>query len=140
MSTAATSAVSGTTGQQTTTGRNAFNDVNLETFIKLLVTELQSQDPLNPMDNSELINQVSQIRSIESNQRLTETLQSVLLGQNMATASSMLGRTINGLDDGSKEVRGKVDRVSVADGVPRLHVGEDTVQLKNVREVLPEGA
>jgi len=138
MQTSVTSGIVGAQGQQATTGHDAFNDLNLDAFIKMLVAELQNQDPLNPMNNTEILQQVSQIRAIESNQRLTETLQSVMLGQNVNTASSLLGRTITGLTDDSKKITGVVDRVSIEDNVPRLHLGDQSIQLKNVAEILPD--
>jgi flagellar basal-body rod modification protein FlgD len=137
-----TSSLSPVQGQQGAQAPNydAFQDLNLDTFIQLLVTELQNQDPLNPMDNAEILQQVSQIRAIEANTRLTSTLEAVLLGQNVSTASSLLGRTISGLDDSSSPVTGKVDKVSVAQGKATLHIGDKTVSLNNVSEILPEGA
>ena len=62
----------------------------------MLVTELQNQDPTQPMSNTDLMNQVSQIQSIESNQQLTSTLQSVALGQSIASAGNLIGRTVTG--------------------------------------------
>ena len=44
-----------TQGAQESTGYDAFSEVNLQDFIALLVAELQNQDPLNPMDNSEIL-------------------------------------------------------------------------------------
>lgn len=122
------------------TGTNAFDSLNLDTFIKLMVAELQNQDPLNPMDNSEILQQVSQIRSIQSNQKLTDTLSAVLLGQNVSTGSSLIGRTIAGLNQDSKPITGQVDSVSIADGKTLLHVGQDEVELKNVSELMPQAA
>ena len=128
--------VLGQQGQQNPTGHDAFRDVDLNDFVKLLVAELQNQDPLNPMDNSEILQQVSQMREIESNQRLTDTLEAVLLGQSMTTASSMLGRMVMALTDDSQLVTGRVDRVTIEDGQPKLHLGEHVVDLKNVSEIL----
>lgn len=128
----------GQQAQQVTADYDAFADLNLDEFLGLLITELQSQDPLNPMDNSEILQQVSQMREIESNTRLTETLQTVLLGQSMTTASSLLDRVIVGLTDDGHRVNGTVDRVSVVDGKPRLHVGEHDVDLDNVSEITAE--
>lgn len=135
----ASSTVNGVLGQSGSQapGRSAYDKLDLEAFTKLLVTELTNQDPLSPMDNAQIVQQISQIRSIEASTQLTTTLQSVLLGQNVATASSLLGRTVNGLTDDSKQVTGVVERVSVADGVARLHIGENTIELKNVSEILP---
>jgi flagellar basal-body rod modification protein FlgD len=139
MQAASLNAVQGQQGAQAP-NHDAFQDLNLDTFIKLLVAELQNQDPMSPMDNAQILQQVSQIRAIESSTRLTTTLEAVLLGQNMSTASSLLGRTISGLDDASNKVTGKVDRVSVTEGEARLHVGNSTISLKNIGEILPEGA
>jgi len=124
----------GTQAQQAP-GHDAFGDVDLDEFLGLLIAQLQNQDPLNPMENQEILQQVSQIREIESNARLTETLQTVLLGQNMSTASSLIGRTISGLSEANEKVTGRVDRVSVVDGVPKLHVGDQTIKLTNVSEI-----
>ena len=128
----------GQQGQQTTTGHDAFREVGLDDFLKLMIAELQNQDPLNPMDNTKILQQFSQIREIESNQRLTDTLESVLLGQNVATASNLLELTIVALSDEGEQVTGRVDRVSIEDGVAKLHVGEHAIDLKNIAEILPE--
>jgi len=137
MSTGSVSPV-GQGAQQTTTGHDAFRQIDLDDFLKLMITELRNQDPLNPMDNQALLQQITQIREIESNQRLSSTLQSVLLGQNLATASSLLGQTVRGLANGEQQITGKVDRVSIEDGAAKLHVGDDTIELSNVAEILPE--
>jgi len=137
MNTSSVGAV-GQQGQQNTTGYDALRDVDLNDFIKLLVAELQNQDPLNPMENNEILQQISQIREIESNQRLTDTLESVLLGQSMATASNMMDRMIVALTDDSQIVTGRVDRVTIEEGQPKLHVGDHTVDLQNVSQILSE--
>jgi len=127
----------GQQGAQNPGGTNAFNDVDLQDFISLLVTELSNQDPLSPMDNSEIVQQISQILEIESNQRLSDTLESVLLGQSLATASGMIGKTIRALSDEAEAVSGPVDRVSFEEGVASVHVGEHKIALKNIAEILP---
>ena len=40
----------------------------------------------------------------------------------------------------AQTVRGVVDRVTVTDGDPRLHIGDQEIKLKNVKEVLPGAA
>jgi flagellar hook assembly protein FlgD len=115
----------------------AFNKVDLDDFIKMLVAELQNQDPMSPMDNSQLLQQVSQIKAIQSNDQLTTTLQSVLLGQNVATAGNLIGQTVTGLTDAGDKVTGKVDSVSIEEGIAKLHMGTNTVTISNVAEILP---
>jgi len=133
-------AAAGQQGSQVSTNHDAWNDLDLNQFIGLLVAELQNQDPLDPMSNQEILQQIGQIREIESSQHLTETLQSVLMGQNIATAANMIERNIIGLSDDGQRVTGRVERVSIKDGIGKLHVGEHAVSLSNVAEILPDGA
>jgi len=137
MSTDAVSALSQQT-QQATSGVDAWGDVELSDFITLLVTELQNQNPLDPMSNQEILNQISQIREIESNQRLTDTLDSVMLGQTMATASGMIGEWVSGMSDDGDQVSGRVERISVEDGAAKLLIGDQAVGLNNVSHIVTE--
>ncbi len=120
------------------------NDTDVDQFLGLLIAELQNQDPLNPMDNSELVQQVSQIREISATNQLTDTLSSVLLGQNTATASSLIGKRVTALTDGAENVEGVVSRASVtvndSDGgrTIRIHIGDKSVTLENIREIIGE--
>jgi flagellar basal-body rod modification protein FlgD len=98
------------------------NDVNIDDFLKIMITELQNQDPLNPLENDELIAQIGQIRSVGATEKLTETLDSVLLGQNIASATNLIGAEIDAISDDNQKVTGVVDKISVAGGKPKLHL------------------
>lgn len=102
--------------------KDAYNDLHMEDFLKLMIAELQNQDPLNPMDNSELVGQISQMRTITATDKMTETLDSVLLGQNISSATNLIGAEIDAISDDQQKVTGIVERVSVADGQPKLHL------------------
>jgi flagellar basal-body rod modification protein FlgD len=91
----------------------------------MLVAELQNQDPTNPVTNSELMQEVSQIRSIQATDGLNSTLQSVLLGQSVATAGN--------------DVSGNVSSVSISGGNATLNVGNSTLPLSNVTQVSAAG-
>lgn len=106
-----------------------------EDFINMMIVELQNQDPLNPMDNAQILQQISQIQSVETTQRLSDTLSAVLLGQNLSSASLLIGMEVRGMTDVGKEVAGTVDRVSIEGSVPWLVVGEDRLRLSGLREV-----
>lgn len=115
--------------------------VQMEDFLKLLISELQNQDPLNPMDNSQLLDQISQIREIGATNQLTETLQAVVHGQNLTTASTMIGKSVSALTETGEEIEGVVSRVSLENTeddarVVRLHIGDTSAPLRNVREIL----
>lgn len=119
--------------------------VDVDKFLELLIAELQNQDPLDPMDNSEMLQQISQIREISATNQLSDTLGAVLLGQNVSTASSLIGKRITALTDDSKNVEGVVDRVSIekdeTDGskqVIRVHIGDKRIDMKNIRQIVQQ--
>jgi flagellar basal-body rod modification protein FlgD len=109
-------------GQQAFSSRNTLNDLDLDDFLKLMITELQNQDPLNPLENDQLISQIGEIRSVGATDKLTQTLDAVLLGQNLSSATSLIGTHVTGLSDDNQTVDGLVDRISVANGQPKLHL------------------
>lgn len=110
--------------------------VKLDDFLKLMITELQNQDPLNPMDNSQILQQIGQMQSISSTVKLSQSLDAVVLGQNLTSASSLIAKRVSGLDEAGAPVVGTVDRVLVENGVPKLVVGDSKITLSNLREVL----
>jgi flagellar basal-body rod modification protein FlgD len=136
---ASVSGIQGSTGQQVTTGTNAYDSLDTSSFIKLLVSELQNQDPMSPMDNSKILDEVSQIKAISSNDKLSKMLEAVQLQQNVGTANNLLGKVISGLTDDSKNITGAVDKVSIAGSDIKLHIGDQTVSISNVSEIQPEG-
>ena len=127
-----------TNTQASSTGNSnePLRGLDMDQFLKLMITELQNQDPLNPMDNAQILQQISQIREIQASDQMRDTLQSVLLGQNLASASGMLNKQVTGLTDSGDEVQGTVTRVSVADNKVSLTIDGKQVSLTNIREVV----
>ncbi len=153
MATTPTVGIQGARGQQDGTNQ-PLRDLDMGEFIKLMVTELQNQDPLNPMENSEILTQISQIREIQASDNMSATLNkllesqdAVLLGQSLTNASGMIGKKVTGTvetkienDNGESEVKveqvtGIVDRVSIDAGKPILHIGEKKFPLAKLLEV-----
>ena len=96
----------------------------MDDFLDLMITELQNQDPLNPMENDELLAQIGQIREIASTEQLTSTLEAVLLGQNVTSATNLIGAEIEAISDDNQRVSGIVTSVAISDGEPKLNVDE----------------
>jgi flagellar basal-body rod modification protein FlgD len=110
------------TSQSSSSSGNAINDIDMNTFLKLMITELQQQDPLNPLDNKDMLNQIAQIRAVGASDQLTKTLNSVLLGQNITSATNLMGADVAALTDDGQSITGIVNRVSIDKGVPKIHV------------------
>jgi flagellar basal-body rod modification protein FlgD len=105
---------------------DAINDIDLSTFLTLMIKELQNQDPLNPLENKDMLAQLSQIREVGATDKLTATLDSVLLGQNISSATNLIGQEVAAISDKGEQVTGVVDRISIDKGSPKLHVEKNT--------------
>ena len=118
---------------------DGFNDLNVNDFLKLMINELQNQDPLDPMSNSDMVNQIGQIRSIGATDQLTSTLGTLASSQELVTASSLIGRQVTGLADDASPVDGVVERITVDTENDsrsiKVHVGGKTMNIKNIREI-----
>ncbi len=140
----ATSAISSNTGTSTSSKTDdtnkAFDSVGTGEFLKLMIAELQNQDPLNPADNTALLTQLSQIRQVASSDKLSSTLDTVLLGQNLTNATAMIGKKVTALGADNKDVTGTVSKVTVADGNVNVFIGDKSFKISNIREILPTPA
>lgn len=120
---------------------HSLSDLDSDQFLQLMITELTNQDPLNPMDNEQLAQQISTIRQISATTQLSDSLNNVQSGQSLTTASSLIGKYVSALDDNAKEISGLVDRVSIdvdektSRRTYRVHVGNSDIDLKNIRGV-----
>lgn len=114
MSTVNATSGSGSSSKTANSASDALKNVDLDQFLQLMITELQNQDPLNPMDNTQMLQQISQIRQISSTDKLSSTLDAVLVGQNLATAGSLIGREVRAVTDGGQLVEGAVQSVAMA--------------------------
>jgi len=66
----AAAAINGTTGKTATSSTQEMSD----RFLKLLVTQLKNQDPMNPMENAELTMQLAQMSTVEGVNKLNDSL------------------------------------------------------------------
>lgn len=91
--------VTSTSAAAAATSSGAVSKLNadFDMFLKLLTTQMQNQDPLDPMDTSEYTQQLVQYSQVEQSIEQTTTLKSILasLGtQNLTQASSLLGKLV----------------------------------------------
>ncbi len=88
------SAVGSTTA---TTSNNASDpQASQDRFLKLLVAQINNQDPLNPMDNAQMTSQMAQINTVSGIQELNATLKG--MADQVASTASLQGTTLIGRD------------------------------------------
>ena len=112
-----------------------FNSLDADAFMKRLIAQLQNQDPTNPTSNEDMLAQISAMRELQSNVKLTETLSSMGVGQQLSSASSMIGKLVAAKNDDGETITGLVSSVIVNDGTAYLRVGDQGIKLNQVMEV-----
>ena len=109
-----------------------------EDFIKMMVTQLQNQDPLEPTKNDQLLSQMSQIGQLQSSTDLQASLKTLVLQNNLTSAGNMIGKQVRGQDDSGEESTGVVHSVRVQGGAVWLELESGkTLDLSRVTEIAP---
>ncbi|WP_243386864.1 flagellar hook assembly protein FlgD [Bacillus kexueae] len=96
-------------------------------FLKILITQLQNQDPLNPMEDREFISQMANFSSLEQMTNLNSTMSNFVQQQkqqSMFQYSEMIGKEVTYRDDNGIENLGVVQSV-------RYNGTEVLLQLEN---------
>ena len=86
-----------TTTTGTTTGSGTTSALGQDTFLKLLITQMKNQNPLNPQDNTAFVAQLAQFSSLQGIQNLNTTVTNLASGMQSSQAlqaSALVGRTV----------------------------------------------
>jgi flagellar basal-body rod modification protein FlgD len=98
-------------------------------FLTLLTTELQNQDPLNPMDDTQSVTQLAQFQALQSQVTLANSFQNFQQNFAVSQAASIIGLTVavntNGVATSassatSSTVTGRVAGIQVVNGIPEF--------------------
>ena len=88
------SAASGLSSEQLASASRAVSkELDKDAFLKLLITELANQDPLNPMDDREFIAQMAQFSALEQMTNMTKALES-LSSMEQYSAANYVGKMV----------------------------------------------
>ncbi|MEE9404648.1 MAG: flagellar hook capping FlgD N-terminal domain-containing protein [Algisphaera sp.] len=118
---------------------NPYAELKSTDFVKIMVTELSNQDPFEPNDSAAILEQLSSLRSIESDLSLQSQLESLVLQNAIGQAGALIGREAEGLSLDNETIQGTVTSVRVVDG--KTEVELDTgrrLPLKRITRVAGE--
>jgi len=90
-------------------------------FFKLLTTQLASQDPLSPMEDTAFIAQMAQFSALEMQSQLNTNFGDFTSSQQFQSAQGMIGNKVTMLIDG-EEVSGIAEGIESVDGITRVFV------------------
>ncbi len=118
---------------------SAFADFTQDMFLKLFLTQLKNQNPMEPMDNSEFTSQLAQMGQLEQLTELSSNFEKFLKAQELGYGSSLIGREVTYMTEDSDEPKvGVVEGVRLVDGEVKLVIGEDEVPLSAITEIRPK--
>ncbi|MGJ7501107.1 flagellar hook assembly protein FlgD [Variovorax sp. ZT5P49] len=92
-----TSSITGQNATSAATSSNVSNEDSEQRFLKLLVTQLNNQDPLNPMQNAELTSQLAQMSTVSGIEKLNGTLSGLVnqtSSNQLLQATSLIGYNV----------------------------------------------
>ena len=106
--------------------KTANDAASADRFLKLLVTQMQNQDPLNPMDNAQITSQMAQINTVSGIEKLNTTVQGLngqFMQMQVLQGAALVGRDVtlpgnkltleDGVGTAGFELSGTADRVTV---------------------------
>lgn len=117
-----------------TQAKAQFGDSDM--FQKLFLAQLKTQDPLEPMSNSDMLSQMSQNQSLELLNSINNTLSSTTK-TSLGESSSLIGKLISGLDsnDAGKATGGLVTSIQVESGNTYANFGTGRLKINDILEV-----
>jgi flagellar basal-body rod modification protein FlgD len=104
---------------QTASGKNA--EMGKDQFLKLFVAQLQHQDPMNPMEDSDFMGQMS-FSTLEQVTNLAAANQAIAANLHLSQSVGLIGRTVTWTDEADVTHTGVVEKVSQQDGNPVLTI------------------
>jgi len=123
------------------------SDIQMD-YMKLLVAQLQNQNPLEPLDNNEMASQLAQFSQLQQLETMNQSFAKVLTSAERTYAASLLDKEVSflvrlGTPDGAETQtgaietqNGKVEQViNSVDGEIFLMVGDHAIRLEDVLSV-----
>lgn len=124
---AAAAASSAGTGSGQSLGQNQ--------FLQLLMTQLQNQDPMSPMDNTQFIAQMAQFSSLEQMTNLVSATQAMNANNEVAQSVSLIGHNVTYTNADGSTGSGVVSEVDVSSGNVQLKVGDTSIDPTDINTV-----
>lgn len=114
------------------TDPSASASVSQNQFLQLMVKQLQSQDPLSPTDNGQMLAQLAQFSTLSGMEQLNASFKDMLSLQELTQGSNLIGKQISYTNSKGDISSGPVASVGMANGQLALQVNGDQVPLSSV--------
>ena len=119
-------------------GRQPKQEMGKDEFLKLLITQLQNQDPTSPMEDKQFIAQMAQFSTLEQMTNMSTEFAKVGRLISAGQATDLLGKTVE-VSTGNSVVSGRVDEVTFGE-YPQISVNGTYYDYDTVQRIYEEGA
>ena len=111
-------------------------ELGKDDFLKLFVAQLSHQDPMNPMNDQDMMGQMASFSQLEQITNMASANQQIASSLTSSSAVSLIGRSVTYADADDLTHTGTVEKVTVTDGKPSLTVaGVDGVDPATITQV-----
>ncbi len=111
------------------------NQFGQDTFLKLLVAQLQYQNPLSPQDGTQFLTQTAQFTEVEKLNTIADELQTSSNANQTLAASVMIGRQVMFKDANGNDATGVVSSVKLTSDGPVLRIGNQDIAYAAIEEI-----
>lgn len=119
-----------------TTGVSSLSSITQDQFLQLLTAQLQNQNPLQPVNSTDFVNQLAALNTVQGIASLNANFSEMLKLQQLTQGADLIGKTITYTPaGGGAALTGTVSAVSTQNGNFVLQVGSDQVGLGQVTSV-----
>jgi flagellar basal-body rod modification protein FlgD len=109
-------------------------------FLKLLITQLSAQDPMNPVDDKAFIAQMAQFSTLQATTSMQQNIAQLNNQQAFLQANAMIGRDVALQDGQGAQITGTVSAIQMASGSPQIVVNGQAYDLSTVLTVTQPSA
>ena len=107
-------------------------------FLNLLVTQMTQQDPLNPMTDEDMVGQMVQFSTLQSNTQMQSLMSGMQTNQVFNNAADMIGMQVQVQTDANGDTtQGTVTGIDASSGTPEIVVNGQSYNVSQVVSVTP---
>ena len=104
-------------------------------FMKILATQLSTQDPMDPMKDEDFIAQMATFSSVGQSSQLNTAFTQFAANQGLANASSLIGKSVTVIDPNAGTVTGTVQGATLQAGTPTVVINGVSYDATDITQV-----
>ena len=97
------------------------NSLGIQDFMKILLTQLNYQDPMKPMDNQQFMAQMAQFTTLQQTQQLNANIEKLVANQAALQSVGLIGKTVS-IAQNSGSLSGVVTSLNLTGDTPSLSI------------------